>query len=174
MYIPSHFAADDATVHELLARHGAADLITVTEEGLLATMLPFVYEQAAGQRKPRIVGLVYGDADAAAAQANLAAARQAERQQTDPSYRSWVETKTLTARVADLVHSEAGMATLMDRKVNRGGIQAGVSNAAAALMREHRLTRLTDVAKYERALIQRMKYRGDFLADRTLTRDVLD
>jgi transcriptional regulator len=50
MYIPSHFAADDATVRELLARHGAADLITVTEEGLLATMLPFVYEQAAGEQ----------------------------------------------------------------------------------------------------------------------------
>jgi transcriptional regulator len=49
MYIPAHFAADDATVHELLTRHGAADLITVTEEGLLATMLPFVYEQGAGE-----------------------------------------------------------------------------------------------------------------------------
>jgi transcriptional regulator len=48
MYIPAHFAADDATVHELLARHGAADLITVTEEGLRATMLPFVHEQSAG------------------------------------------------------------------------------------------------------------------------------
>lgn len=40
MYIPAHFAADDATVHELLTRHGAADLITLTADGLLATMLP--------------------------------------------------------------------------------------------------------------------------------------
>jgi transcriptional regulator len=30
MYIPAHFAAGDATVHELLTRHGAADLITLT------------------------------------------------------------------------------------------------------------------------------------------------
>jgi transcriptional regulator len=50
MYIPAHFAADDATVHELLTRHGAADLITLTADGLLATMLPFAYESAAGQR----------------------------------------------------------------------------------------------------------------------------
>jgi len=47
MYIPAHFAADEATVSELLARHGAADLITLTADGLLATMLPFAYEPAA-------------------------------------------------------------------------------------------------------------------------------
>ena len=49
MYIPAHFAADDAAVQDLLARHGAADLITLTEDGLLATMLPFAYEPAAGE-----------------------------------------------------------------------------------------------------------------------------
>src|SRR6476659_2452430 len=49
MYIPAHFAADDATVQDLLVRHGAADLITLTEDGLLATMLPFAYEPAAGE-----------------------------------------------------------------------------------------------------------------------------
>jgi transcriptional regulator len=49
MYIPAHFAADDAAVRELLARHGAADLITLTEDGLLATMLPFAYEPSADE-----------------------------------------------------------------------------------------------------------------------------
>jgi Putative FMN-binding domain len=44
MYIPAHFAVDPAAVEELLARHGAADLITLTDDGLLATMLPFAYE----------------------------------------------------------------------------------------------------------------------------------
>src|SRR2546429_92135 len=48
MYIPARFAADETAVRELLARHGAADLITLTEDGLLATMLPFAYEPAAG------------------------------------------------------------------------------------------------------------------------------
>jgi len=42
-------------VGELLARHGAADLITQTEEGLLATMLPFAYDPAAGEH-----GTLYG------------------------------------------------------------------------------------------------------------------
>jgi hypothetical protein len=55
MYIPAHFAADDATVRDLLARHGAADLITLTADGLLATMLPFAYEPAAGEQ-----GALYG------------------------------------------------------------------------------------------------------------------
>jgi transcriptional regulator len=43
MYIPAHFAMDEAAVAELLHRHGAADLVTVTPSGLVATMLPFVY-----------------------------------------------------------------------------------------------------------------------------------
>ncbi len=48
MYVPAHFAVDDAEVHELLAHHGAADLITNTDQGLLATMLPFVFDPDAG------------------------------------------------------------------------------------------------------------------------------
>src|SRR3984885_13190867 len=55
MYIPAHFAADPAEVDELLANHGAADLITLTDDGLLATMLPFAYEPSAGQH-----GVLYG------------------------------------------------------------------------------------------------------------------
>jgi transcriptional regulator len=55
MYIPAHFSADDAAIRELLARHGAADLITLTTDGLLATMLPFAYEPAAGE-----LGSLYG------------------------------------------------------------------------------------------------------------------
>ena len=49
MYIPAHFAADDGLVSELLTRHGAADLVTSTAQGLLATLLPFVYDAAAGE-----------------------------------------------------------------------------------------------------------------------------
>jgi transcriptional regulator len=50
MYIPAHFAPDDVTVGELLHHHGAADLVTVTADGLVATMLPFVYMPEAGAR----------------------------------------------------------------------------------------------------------------------------
>jgi transcriptional regulator len=48
MYVPAHFAPDDEAVHELLAQHGAADLITATPDGLAATMLPFVYDREHG------------------------------------------------------------------------------------------------------------------------------
>jgi len=59
MYIPAHFAADEATVSELLARHGAADLITLTADGLLATMLPFAYVPAA-PGESNALGALYG------------------------------------------------------------------------------------------------------------------
>jgi transcriptional regulator len=55
MYIPAHFSVHDTEVHELLDKHGAADLITLTEDGLLATMLPFAYEPSAGEH-----GTLYG------------------------------------------------------------------------------------------------------------------
>ena len=46
MYVPAHFKPDDAAVRELLARQaGAADLITSTSRGLLATLLPFVHDE---------------------------------------------------------------------------------------------------------------------------------
>lgn len=44
MYVPAHFAADDEAVRELLSRRQAADLVTMTEDGLVATFLPFLYD----------------------------------------------------------------------------------------------------------------------------------
>ena len=44
MYIPDHFRPADEDVAELLANIGAADLITATADGLLATMLPLIHE----------------------------------------------------------------------------------------------------------------------------------
>ena len=49
MYIPEHFAAGDAAVHELLNNHGAADLVTTTTSGMLATLLPFVHDADSGE-----------------------------------------------------------------------------------------------------------------------------
>jgi transcriptional regulator len=49
MYIPAHFSPDEALVDELLRNHGAADLVTVTPQGLVATMLPFVWVPSAGE-----------------------------------------------------------------------------------------------------------------------------
>jgi transcriptional regulator len=55
MYIPAHFTPDEALVGELLHHHGAADLVTQTAEGLVATMLPFVYVPESGEH-----GALYG------------------------------------------------------------------------------------------------------------------
>ena len=44
MYIPAHFRPDATAVRELLDHPGAADLITSTRHGLLATMLPLLYD----------------------------------------------------------------------------------------------------------------------------------
>jgi transcriptional regulator len=50
MYVPSHFAADDAVVRYLLVNHGAGNLITATTDGLVATLLPFVYDPTVGDQ----------------------------------------------------------------------------------------------------------------------------
>ncbi|MCS0636916.1 FMN-binding negative transcriptional regulator [Streptomyces sp. LP05-1] len=50
MYTPEYFVPEAETVHELLAGHGAADLVTVTPHGMLATLLPFVYERETGEQ----------------------------------------------------------------------------------------------------------------------------
>jgi transcriptional regulator len=49
MHVPAHFSVDDGTIKELLADHGAADLITPTAHGLIATMLPFIHDPEAGE-----------------------------------------------------------------------------------------------------------------------------
>ncbi|MEP6637952.1 MAG: FMN-binding negative transcriptional regulator [Chloroflexota bacterium] len=45
MYVPAHFKPDDAEILELLRNLGASNLITATAEGLMATMLPLVYDE---------------------------------------------------------------------------------------------------------------------------------
>jgi transcriptional regulator len=45
MYVPRRFRPGEADVRALLSQHGAADLITATPDGLLSTMLPFVYDE---------------------------------------------------------------------------------------------------------------------------------
>ena len=60
MYVPAHFAPDAAQVDELLRNHGAADLVTVTEQGLVATMLPFIYVPPADTGSELPLGTLHG------------------------------------------------------------------------------------------------------------------
>ncbi|WP_159704242.1 FMN-binding negative transcriptional regulator [Arthrobacter sp. 18067] len=48
MYTPAHFAPSAEAVEALLQDAGAANLVTMSEDGLLATLLPFVYEPSIG------------------------------------------------------------------------------------------------------------------------------
>jgi transcriptional regulator len=50
MYIPAHFAAGAGAIDDLLTRPAAANLVTMTSRGLLATLLPFVFEPSIGSK----------------------------------------------------------------------------------------------------------------------------
>ncbi len=49
MYVPGHFAATPQALDALLTNLGAADLITVTDQGMLATFLPLLYDASVGE-----------------------------------------------------------------------------------------------------------------------------
>ncbi|UZX04250.1 FMN-binding negative transcriptional regulator [Arthrobacter sp. CDRTa11] len=49
MYIPAHFTAGPEALHALLNRPAAANLVTMTAHGMLATLLPFVYDPSVGE-----------------------------------------------------------------------------------------------------------------------------
>ncbi|BCW82559.1 FMN-binding negative transcriptional regulator [Paenarthrobacter sp. AT5] len=48
MYTPAHFAASEEAIEALLRNSGAANLVTMTPDGLLATLLPFIYDPSVG------------------------------------------------------------------------------------------------------------------------------
>lgn len=75
--------------------------------------------------------------------------------------------QTLTGKVSDVIRSEAGMATLFDRKVNTGNIRP-MNEVLAQVMAAHNLTKLEDLLPYEREVVAKMTYRHDFLKDTTL------
>lgn len=50
MYVPAHFAMTDAQTARLLAGIDAADLVTCTESGPVATFLPVLFDPGVGER----------------------------------------------------------------------------------------------------------------------------
>lgn len=71
-------------------------------------------------------------------------------------------------RVGDIVVSEAGMATLFDRKVNTGKIDA-LGDAATRVVVAQNITTVEELAKYEKTLIGLIRYRKDYLQDPNLS-----
>lgn len=71
--------------------------------------------------------------------------------------------------VAQVFKSEAGIATLMDRKVNTGKL-GSLDQIAGDLATRARLQRPEDLALLEYDLVMAMKYRKDYLSDPTLSK----
>ncbi len=88
----------------------------------------------------------------------------------DPGKRTFtVQTKfgPMSGRVGDVIKSEAGLATLLDRLVNRGNIEP-FSRVVADVMAEHGLRTISEVAKFEFLVVDKLSYRQTFLASARL------
>lgn len=73
----------------------------------------------------------------------------------------------LTGTVGDVVQSEAGLATLLDRKINTGNIRPFV-DIVARVMTENKLKTLAEAAKYEKPIVAELTYRRNFLEEASL------
>lgn len=80
--------------------------------------------------------------------------------------------KLVAGRVTDVIKSESGLATLMDRKVNTGSISP-LNQVLTDTAKKYRVTSIGQLARYEAEIVRRMKYRTDFSKDVSLTQPVL-
>lgn len=78
-----------------------------------------------------------------------------------------IGSKTMSARVSEIFRSEAGMATLMDRKVNTGKLDP-LADVLAKLVADRGLSSLHDAGAHELELVRKMRYRTDYTLDKTL------
>jgi hypothetical protein len=70
---------------------------------------------------------------------------------------------TVSVPVRSFVRSEAGVATLMDRLVNRGSIEP-LPSVVSSLAAEYGVTTVSGLVGLERLIVERMSYRHNFLA----------
>lgn len=80
-----------------------------------------------------------------------------------------VDGVAMSARVGDIFRSEAGMATMMDRKVNRGKLDP-LQSVLSEAMNEYGIKDIALAYTIEAVLIPRLKYRKDALADPSLSK----
>lgn len=75
---------------------------------------------------------------------------------------------SLVGRIRDFIKSEAGMATLMDRKVNTGTYGPLVPTLQKLAL-DKKLTSFADFARHEREIVEALRYRKDYLEDKSLS-----
>jgi hypothetical protein len=85
----------------------------------------------------------------------------------DPIKVTLADGTVVTGKVDDVIHSEAGMATLLDRKINTGHL-GGLNDAVGRALAAHHGHQVSDAAPYERDIVASMRYRANFLTDATL------
>lgn len=73
------------------------------------------------------------------------------------------------ARIADIVKSEAGLATLMDRKVNTGKVDP-LATVLSTLVASKQIRSVAELANYEAEIVGALKYRKDYTADPLLSK----
>jgi len=76
--------------------------------------------------------------------------------------------KTVTVKISDFIHSEAGMATLMDRKVNLGNLNK-LKEVLDSLIKKKNILSAKELSKYEQDIIKMMTYRKNFMMDISLS-----
>jgi hypothetical protein len=79
-----------------------------------------------------------------------------------------VNGQTLTGKLSDIFKSEAGLATLMDRKVNTGNLRS-IKEVLEQCAAANQCASLEDLSRYEYDLIGALQYRRDYLLDNSLT-----
>ncbi len=76
--------------------------------------------------------------------------------------------QTVNVKVCDVVKSEAGLATIMDRKVNTGKL-GPLQSKAQEIINTYGLKSLDELAAYERDLVASIRFRKSYLDDETLS-----
>lgn len=79
-----------------------------------------------------------------------------------------VNGKIMSGKVGSIIQSEAGMATLMDRKVNTGTLEP-ITQVATKVATDKKINKFEDLAAYERELVALLRYRKDYLSDASLS-----
>jgi hypothetical protein len=70
----------------------------------------------------------------------------------------------LTGTIGEVVQSEAGLATLLDRKINTGNLN-GFPAVVQRVMLSRGARTFAEAARYEKEIVKAMTYRANFLAD---------
>lgn len=79
--------------------------------------------------------------------------------------------KETEVKVSEIIKSEAGMATLMDRKVHTGRL-GQLSTVVERIAKENEVDSIEELASYEDLIVSAMRYRRDFTKDASLEQPV--